>query len=63
MPSDLPRYTLRIPQEYLEKIRYIAEENGRSANREIELMIKARIQEYEREHGEIRLDPASTMPR
>lgn len=63
MPSDLPRYTLRIPQEYLEKIRYIAEENGRSANREIELMIKARIQEYEKEHGEIRLDSVSTMPR
>lgn len=63
MPSDLPRYTLRIPQEYLEKIRYIAEENGRSANREIELMVKARIQEYEREHGEIRLDSASTTPR
>ncbi len=63
MPSYLPRYTLRIPQEYLEKIRYIAEENGRSANREIELMIKARIQEYEREHGEICLDSASTTPR
>ena len=63
MPSDLPRYTLRIPQEYLEKIRYIAEENGRSANREIELKIKARIQEYEREHGEICLDSASTTPR
>ena len=63
MPSDLPRYTLRIPQEYLEKIRYIAEENGRSANREIELMIKARIQQYEQEHGEIRLDSASTTPK
>ena len=45
MPSDLPRYTLRIPQEYLQKILYIAEENGRSANREIEMMIKPRIQE------------------
>lgn len=55
MASDLPRYTLRIPQEYLDKIRYIAEENGRSANREIELMIKHRISDYEKEHGEIRL--------
>ncbi len=35
MPSDLPRYTLRIPQIYLDKIRYIAEENGRSANKEM----------------------------
>ena len=56
MASELPRYTLRIPKEYLEKIRYIAEENGRSANREIELMIKRRIADYEKERGEIRLD-------
>lgn len=55
MPSDLPRYTLRIPQIYLDKIRYIAEENGRSANKEIEHMIKQRIKEYESENGEINL--------
>ena len=53
MPSDLPRYTLRIPQIYLNKIRYIAEENGRSANKEIEMMIKHRINEYETKNGEI----------
>ncbi len=53
MPSDLPRYTLRIPQTYLDKIRYIAEENGRSANKEIELMIKQRIKNYEAQNGEI----------
>ena len=53
MPSDLPRYTLRIPQELLDKIRYIAEENGRSANKEIELMIKQRIKEYEAQNGVI----------
>lgn len=53
MSSDLPRYTLRIPQEYLNKIRYIADENGRSANKEIELMIKERIKTYESLNGEI----------
>ena len=53
MASDLPRYTLRIPKEYLEKIRYIAAENGRSANKEIELMIKRRIETYEKERGVI----------
>jgi len=53
MPSDLPRYTLRIPQIFLDKIRFIAAENGRSANKEIELMIKQRIQEYESLNGEI----------
>lgn len=55
MASNLPRYTLRIPQEYLDKIRYIAEENGRSANKEIELMIKMRIKEYEKANGPINL--------
>lgn len=53
MPSELPRYTLRIPQIMLDKIRYIAAENGRSANKEIELMIKKRIKDYEQENGEI----------
>ncbi len=53
MPSDMPRYTLRIPQLLLDKIRYIAEENGRSANKEIELMIKQRIKDYESKNGEI----------
>lgn len=53
MPSDLPRYTLRIPQILLDKIRFIAAENGRSANKEIELLVKQRIQEYESIHGEI----------
>lgn len=53
MPSDMPRYTLRIPKLLLDKIRYIAEENGRSANKEIELMIKKRIKSYEDENGEI----------
>lgn len=55
MASDLPRYTLRIPQIYLDKIKYIAEENGRSANKEIELMLKQRIKDYEALNGEINL--------
>ena len=45
-----------MPKEYLQKIRYIAEENGRSANKEIELMVKQRIKEYEQKNGSINLD-------
>lgn len=55
MASKLPKYSLRIPQIYLDKMKYIAEENGRSANKEIELMIKLRIKEYEKENGSIEL--------
>jgi Arc-like DNA binding domain. len=48
-----PHYALRIPRDQLEKIKYIAEANARSGNREIELLIRKRIEEYERENGEI----------
>lgn len=55
MATNLPKYSLRIPQIYLDKMKYIAEENGRSANKEIELMIKQRIKDYESQSGEIKL--------
>lgn len=50
----LPRYTLRIPQELLDKLGYIAEYEGRTKNREIEQLIKKRIAEFEADHGEIK---------
>lgn len=53
MSSNLPRYTLRIPQSLLDKARYIAAEEGRSLNKEIEIMLKKRIAAYELENGEI----------
>ena len=48
------RYTLRVDRELFRKFRYIADSEGRSANREIEQFIKNRVAEYEREHGEIK---------
>lgn len=53
MQNNLPRYTLRISQELLDKIGYIAEYEGRTKNREIEQLIKKRIAEFEALHGEI----------
>lgn len=32
-----PQFGLRIPEKLMDKLKYIAEYNGRSANREIEL--------------------------
>lgn len=55
MPSDLPRYTLRIPREYLDKITYIANDNDRSTNKEIERLIKKHIEEYEKNKGQINI--------
>ncbi len=53
MPSKLPQFTLRIPQEQMDKFRYIAEYNARSCNRELEHLIKKQIDEFEKEHGKI----------
>ena len=54
MRDDKSRYTLRVSPELLEKLGYIAEYEGRTKNRELEQMIKKRIADFEKEHGEIR---------
>lgn len=56
MKDNLPRYTLRIPQELLEKLGYIAAYEGRTKNKEIEQLIKKRIEEFEKLHGTIPKD-------
>lgn len=47
------RYTLRIDPALLEKLGYIAEYEGRTKNRELEQMIKRRIEGFEQAHGTI----------
>ena len=54
MKNDYPRYTLRIPQDLLNKLGYIADYEGRTKNKEIEQLIKKRIAEFEAVHGEIK---------
>ena len=56
MPSSLPQFTIRIDPLLLKKIRYVAEYNARSANREVETLIKKHIEQFEKEHGEITFD-------
>lgn len=53
MKDSMPRYTLRIPQELLDKLAYIADYEGRTKNKEIEQLIKKRIAEFEAVHGTI----------
>jgi len=60
MKNEFPRYTLRIPQEYLDKIGYIAEYEGRTKNKEIEQLIKKRIAEFEEKNGPILLTDTET---
>ena len=50
-----PHYALRIPSSTMDKLKYIAGHNGRSSNKEIELLIIAHISAYEKVHGKIEL--------
>jgi len=52
-----PHYALRIPEETMDKLKYIAGHNGRSANKEIEQLILAHIAQYEEQHGKLVLTP------
>ena len=56
MPSKLPQYALRIPSKTMDKLKYIAEWNGRSANKEIEQLILKHIALWEKENGPILFD-------
>ncbi len=56
MKNDYPRYTLRVSQEYLDKLGYIADYEGRTKNKELEQLIKKRIAEFEEKHGTIILE-------
>ena len=48
-----PPFSLRISEILLDKIKYIAEENKRSANKEIEYILEQYVKKYERENGTI----------
>lgn len=51
------RYTLRIEDETLEKLRYIADDNFRTVNKELEKIIKIHIAQYEERNGKIEVIP------
>ena len=53
MDDKLLRYTLRVDRLLFKKFRYIAESEGRSANKEIEQYLKRRVAKYEQANGEI----------
>lgn len=65
MEDKLLRYTLRVDRVYFQKFRYIAESEGRSANKEIEQYIKRCVSEFEAVHGkiEVKEKEKTTLPR
>jgi hypothetical protein len=55
MPSKLHHFGLRIPNSIMDKLKYIADYNSRSANKEIERIIIEHISKFELEKGQIDL--------
>lgn len=55
MPSTIPPFSLRIPDYLLEKLRFLAKQNKRSLNKEIEYVLEQYIAEYEKKHGIIKV--------
>ncbi len=56
MDEKWVRYSLRIDRDLFRKFRYVAENEGRSANKEIEQMLKMRVKKFEEKNGEIILE-------
>lgn len=48
-----PCFSLRISRVLLKKLAYIAAYEGRSKNKEVELLVRRHIAEFEKEHGKI----------
>ncbi|MGI5855006.1 MAG: Arc family DNA-binding protein [Candidatus Merdivicinus sp.] len=53
--SDMQQFTLRIDRELFQKFRYVADYEGRSANRDLEQYIKRKVHKFEQDHGPILL--------
>ena len=47
-------FTLRIADEFIRKLTLIAEDNSRTFNREISMIMRNAVNEFEREHGVIK---------
>ncbi|MBE6708359.1 MAG: TraY domain-containing protein [Ruminococcaceae bacterium] len=56
MEDKLLRYTLRVDRQLFRKFRYVAEYEGRSANKEIEQFLKRHVAKFEEKHGVIDVD-------
>ena len=53
MASKLPVLGVRIEDDLKEKLKYIADYNGRSMNKEIEQLIIRHVRQFEKDNGPI----------
>lgn len=57
MANQPNAYPLRIDEALAKKIKTLAKLNDRSYKGQIENILKKYVSEYEKEHGEIKIDP------
>ena len=53
MIGKMSKFTVRVSEETLKKFRYVAEYHARSANKELECLMKRHIDDFERKHEKI----------
>lgn len=56
MTRKISKFTVRVENEILKKFCYVAEYNARSANKELEVLMKRHIVEFEKAYGKIIFD-------
>ncbi len=54
--KDISKFTLRTEKELLRKFQYVAEFNARSTNKELEVVMKQHVTEFEKENGNIEFE-------
>lgn len=57
MANQANAYPLRIDETLSKKVKTLAKLNDRSYKGQIENILKKYVNEYEKEHGEIKIDP------
>ena len=50
-------YPLRLEKIYMEKIRTLAKQGRRSINMQLFIAVESYLEQYEKEHGEIPVEP------
>lgn len=51
--SDIKSVSIRMPEDLLNKLHFIADYEGRSANSQVLYLIRKCIEEFENTHGKI----------
>ena len=52
---SIKSFSIRIDETMLDKLHYIADYEGRSANGQVLVLIRNLIENYEKKHGEIKV--------